>query len=105
MNLWVVDERLAYHRFLASDKTLKSMPVLDSKSKKEPDIAVFDQAFAYSDSDEPFSSITVVEFKKPDNDGKNPINQVLEYIDLIQQGKKQMDNRSALQWGQFFGVM
>ncbi len=98
MNLWVVDERLAYHRFLASDKTLKSMPVLDSKSKKEPDIAVFDQAFAYSDSDEPFSSITVVEFKKPDNDGKNPINQVLEYIDLIQQGKKKKAN------GQSFSI-
>ncbi len=98
MNLWIVDERLAYHRFLASDKTLKSMPVIDSKSTKEPDIAVFDQAFAYSDSDEPFSAITIIEFKKPDNDGKNPINQVLEYIDLIKSGKKKKAN------GQSFSV-
>ncbi|MDP4118578.1 MAG: hypothetical protein Q8873_05245 [Bacillota bacterium] len=98
MNLWLVDERLAYHRYLASDKTLKSMPVIDSNSTKEPDIAIFDQAFVYSDSDEPFSSITIIEFKKPDNDNKNPINQVLEYIDLIRDGKKKKSN------GQSFNV-
>lgn len=98
MNLWIVDERLAYHQYLASDKTLKSMPILDSRSTKEPDIAVFDQAFAYSDSDEPFSSITIIEFRKPDNDSKNPVNQVLEYIDLIRSGKKKKSN------GQSFNV-
>ena len=92
MNLWVVDERMAYHRYLASDKTLKSMPVIDSNSTKEPDIAIFDQAFAYSDSDEPFSSITLIEFKKPDNDGKNPWDQVGQYIDLIRSGSKKKSN-------------
>lgn len=95
MNLWIVDERLAYHRYLASDKTLSSMPFLDSRSTKEPDIAVFDQAFAYSDSDEPFSSVTIVEFKKPDNDKKNPVDQVLEYIDLIRSGKKKKENQQS----------
>lgn len=98
MNLWIVDERLAYHKYLASDKTLKSMPVIDSSSTKEPDIAIFDRAFAYSDSDEPFSSVTIIEFKKPDNDAKNPINQVLEYIDLIRSGKKKKSN------GQSFSI-
>ncbi len=98
MNLWLVDERLAYHNFLASDKTLKSMPVIDSKSTKEPDIAVFDRAFAYTDSDEPFSSITIIEFKKPDNDSKNPISQVGQYVDLIRAGKKKKAN------GQSFNV-
>ncbi len=83
MNLWIIDERLAYHKYLASDKTLKSMPVVNSNSTKEPDIAVFNQAFAYSDSDEPFSAITIIEFKKPDNDTKNPFDQVGDYIDLI----------------------
>lgn len=98
MNLWIVDERLAYHKYLASDKTLKSMPVIDSDSTKEPDIAVFDQAFAYSDSEEPFSTVTIVEFKKPDNDYKNPVNQVGEYVDLIRQGKKKKAN------GQSFSI-
>lgn len=98
MNLWIVDERLAYHQYLASDKTLSSMPVIDSNRNKEPDIAVFDRAFAYSDSDEPFTSITIIEFKKPDNDKLNPIDQVLEYVDLIRQGKKKKAN------GQSFNV-
>lgn len=95
MNLWVIDERLAYHKFLASDKTLKSMPLISSESCKEPDIAVFDHAFAYSDSDEPFNSVTIIEFKKPDNDNKNPINQVGEYVDKIRQGlKKKLNGQS-----------
>lgn len=98
MNLWIVDERLAYHRYLASDKTLKSMPLVESNSTKEPDIAIFDQAFAYTDSEEPFSTITIIEFKKPDNDSKSPINQVWEYIDLIRSGKKKKAN------GQSFAV-
>ena len=34
MNLWVIDERLAYHRFLASDKTIQSLPDIDSRSIK-----------------------------------------------------------------------
>lgn len=96
MNLWVVDERLAYHSFLASDKTLKSIPVIDSDSTKEPDIAVFDRAFAFSDSDEPFNSVTIVEFKKPDNDTKDPITQVGRYIDLICEGKSKKSNGQTL---------
>lgn len=98
MNLWIVDERMAYHRYLASDKTLKSMPVIDSNSTKEPDIAIFDQAFAFSDNEEPFSSITIIEFKKPDNDNKNPWDQVGQYIDLIRNGSKKKVN------GQSFNV-
>ena len=52
----------------------------------------------YSDNEEPFSAITIVEFKKPDNDSKNPINQVLEYIELIRSGKKKKIN------GQSFSI-
>ena len=36
----------------------------NSNSTKEPDIAIFNQAIAYSDSEEPFSAITIIEFKK-----------------------------------------
>lgn len=95
MNLWVVDERLAFHSFLASDKTLKSIPVIDSNSSKEPDIAVFDRAFAFSDSEE-LNSVTIVEFKKPDNDAKDPITQVGRYIDLICEGKSKKSNGQTL---------
>ena len=92
MNLWIIDERLAYHRFLASDKTIKSLPEVDSSSTKEVDLAVFDRAFAYTDDDSPLNTITIVEFKKPDNKRDNPISQMGGYIDEITHGHKKRAN-------------
>ena len=37
-NLWLVDERLAFHDYLASDKTLHASKITNSTSTKEPDI-------------------------------------------------------------------
>ena len=37
-NLWLVDERLAFHNYLASDQTLHSMPITGATSTKEPDL-------------------------------------------------------------------
>lgn len=92
MNLWIIDERLAYHQFLASDKTIKSLPEVDSSCTKELDIAVFDRAFAYSDDDTQLNTITIVEFKKPDNTKDNPLSQMGGYIDQIVSGKKKRAN-------------
>ena len=38
-NLWLIDERLAFHHFLASDKNLSTNPTTSSISGKRPDIA------------------------------------------------------------------
>ena len=92
MNLWIIDERLAYHQFLASDKTIKSLPEVDSTSTKELDIAVFDRAFAYSDDEAPLNTITIIEFKKPDNTKDNPLSQMGGYIDEIVAGRKKRAN-------------
>jgi hypothetical protein len=91
-NLWLVDERLVFHLFLSSDKPIKQLAVLQNTSKKEPDIVVFDKAFALSEArDVPFSSITIIEFKKPQRDDysekENPFTQVAKYIDDIKEGK------------------
>lgn len=91
-NLWLVDERLVFHAFLSSDKPIKRLAILDNSSKKEPDILVFDNAFAFSEArDVPFSSITIVEFKKPQrndySETENPFTQVAKYIDDIRAGK------------------
>ena len=92
MNLWVIDERMAYHQFLASDKTIKSLPEIDSRSTKELDLAIFDRAFAYSEDESPLNTITIVEFKKPDNTKDNPLDQMGGYIDEIVSGKKKRAN-------------
>lgn len=97
MNLWIVDERLAYHNFLASDKQMKSIPIIDSNSDERMDIAIFDEAISFSDKDGQFNSITIIEFKKPNRndlkpDDKNPIHQVLRYVEEIKDGKKMRAN-------------
>jgi hypothetical protein len=91
-NLWLVDEKLVFHAFLSSDKPIRQLPILENTSKKEPDILIFDKAFAFSEArDVPFSSITVIEFKKPQRDDysekENPFIQVAKYVDDIREGK------------------
>jgi len=95
-NLWVVDERLAFHYYLASDKLLQSVDPIEvaaSNGKQRSDLLVFqrfDNPTAIVESQQPFDSITVIEFKRPGRDdytaSKNPIDQVDKYIDDIQSG-------------------
>lgn len=91
-NLWLIDEKLSYHYYLASDKKIKSMDPILSASKNEPDIAIFDSPFAFTDeSEQPFRNITIIEFKRPGResygDSENPIQQVIEYMDDFTNGK------------------
>ena len=91
-NLWLIDEKLAYHAFLSSDKTLKSVPATDGDSTKEPDILVFDHACAFvPSSDQPYPAVSLIEFKRPMRDDyteeKNPFVQVREYVTLIRENK------------------
>jgi hypothetical protein len=98
-NLWLLDERLAFHDFLASDKPLSSMPITTSSSTKKPDLCVlnvFDEPVLVSDSKKlPLASIVIVEIKRPmRNDAaagedKDPVEQSLGYLDRIREGGAQ----------------
>jgi hypothetical protein len=93
-NLWIIDERLAFHEYLASDKTLKSMPVTGSESTKEPDILatrlIDSPVLAAEGQKLPLPSIVVVEIKRPmrkdATEDKNPIQQCLDYVKRIRAG-------------------
>jgi hypothetical protein len=91
LNLWMIDERLAYHYYLASDKELSAVEVLENESEQRPDIIIFNAPFAFSDDDGTLTSIVVVEFKRPARDDytddKNPIKQVFDYIRRVREGK------------------
>lgn len=101
-NLWLIDERLAFHDYLASDKTLSSMPISDSRATKEPDILalnVFDNPILVSEGNKlPLASIVVVEIKRPlrndasEGEEKDPIEQALGYLDRVRQGTVQTAN-------------
>jgi hypothetical protein len=94
-NLWLIDERLTYHSFLASDKSFKSVEEVSSDSTQRADLLIYNEAFAFSDSKAaPHNSFTIVEFKKPMrndykdyNEEKNPIQQSEKYIDNLLEGK------------------
>lgn len=93
-NLWLIDERLAYHYYLASDKPMADMPVLDNiVSTDRPDLFIYNSSFAFVNEDAPFNSFIIVEFKKPErndyhdrDEKKNPVDQVIDYISKLRSG-------------------
>lgn len=94
-NLWLIDERLSYHSFLASDKTFNSITPVSANDNDRSDLLIYNEAFAFSDSKiSPHNSFTIVEFKKPQrddykdyDDSKNPIEQSEKYIELLLDGR------------------
>ena len=95
-NLWIIDEKLAYHKYLASDIPFSKQDApVEVDSQKRPDI------LTYTPGSEPFSSIVIVEFKRPERDDysdeENPIRQVLEYVNLIRGGKARRSDGSTIE--------
>lgn len=82
-NLWMIDEKLSYHKYLASDKSFKKVKELESQSSERPDILIFNKPFAFTNDEKPYESIVIVEFKRPMRDDysdkENPITQVNRY--------------------------
>lgn len=95
-NLWLINERLAFHDFLASDKPLSSMPITECADRKEPDILalnVYNEPILLSEGKQlPLASIVIVELKRPmRNDARSgedhdPIEQSLGYLKRIRAG-------------------
>ena len=82
-NLWIIDEKLSYHKYLASDKKFKKIKPVDSESEDRPDIIVFNKPFVFSNNDKPYESIVLIEFKRPMrndySEEENPILQINRY--------------------------
>ena len=88
-NLWIIDERLTYHSYLASDQPLTSAKPIVTGSLARPDLLIFDKRFTFSEGDVPLTSIVIVEFKKPDRDNyrdEDPVEQVIRLIRLVKDG-------------------
>lgn len=106
-NLWLIDERLSYHSFLASDKTFNSIPEITSTDNDRSDLLIYNEAFAFSDSKKaPHNSFTIVELKKPQrddykdyDDSKNPVEQSEKYIELLLEGKVKGRNGRVVEVG------
>ena len=97
-NLWLINDRLVFHHYLASDKSFKSMKITDCDSKERPDIIsefVYDNPLVVAEGENPpFASFSIIEFKRPMRDdfegnekGKDPIKQCMDYVNLIRESK------------------
>jgi hypothetical protein len=90
-NLWIVDERLAYHAYLASDKELRSVDPVSVDAQQRPDLVIFNRPFAFTEQT-PYNTIVIIEFKRPArddyDDNKNPITQVYDYVRRIRSGRE-----------------
>ena len=89
-NLWLIDERLSFHDYLASDMAIKRHKTLENIAGGEPDIAVYHNTHAFGGEQSPHNSITLVEFKRPMRDDyttdDNPYTQAIDYISDIREG-------------------
>ncbi len=88
-NLWIVDERLVYHRFLASDKPIASFAE-NRKDKDEPGLFVLNHPAVFTaSSDVPLNSVLIVEFKRAERTqfDQNSIQQVLGYVRKLRDAK------------------
>jgi len=61
-NLWILDERLAFHEFIASDVGFDRNRKVSIDSATAVDLTVYDSVFLYGEGD---SSLVFFEFKRP----------------------------------------
>jgi hypothetical protein len=90
-NLWLLDERLVFSEYIASDKKISKKP----DALGEPDLVIFDQKQSFRNGDNSFSNpLTIFEFKRPKREDykeeDDPILQVGNYLDKIKEGKYEM---------------
>ena len=87
-NLWILDERLTFTTYLASD-----IP-LNGGNTQRPDIIAFDRPVAFRTENEASNPVTIFEFKRPGRDDfanpsskEDPIEQVVRYVNALRVGK------------------
>ncbi len=94
-NLWLLDERLAYNTYIASDKQFSQIPGHhqsgNGKNRKRPDLYVYTFATVeVNETSQPYKALDIFEFKRPMRneytDEENPYSQILDYLETIRTG-------------------
>lgn len=96
-NLWLIDESLAFHHYLASDKEFKVMKCVKSESGEAPDIMSM-RLYGDNDADH-VAEFVFVEFKRPGRKNygsqQDPIKQILDYVKELR--KSTVNSRDGIQ--------
>jgi len=87
-NLWIIDERLNFTNYIASD-----LP-LGSGNTDRPDLLVYDRRVIFRGDNELGNPVTIFEFKKPQRDdfvnpssSEDPVQQIVRYVNRIRDGE------------------
>lgn len=97
-NLWLIDDRLTYYNFWASDKRIKAFAE-SSECKKEPDLVLFNggSVFQRKNTQQP---VVLIEFKRPGrkqySSSEEPFDQIFTYIDELKEHKIQDANGALI---------
>lgn len=78
-NLWIIDERLSFHHYFASDLRFREVEMVDSDSLDRADFLIFDLPIAVVEAD-PNIAVTIFEFKRPNKPYGNPVTQMYRYV-------------------------
>jgi hypothetical protein len=92
-NLWLIDEKLVFHRLLGSDLPLTKLRGFlagePDDADTEPDIVIFDPVFVTIEGGG-IQSLAVIEFKRPGrddyNETLNPVQQIINATKKIRAG-------------------
>ncbi|MBA7521877.1 hypothetical protein ES705_13988 [subsurface metagenome] len=85
LNLWILDEKLVFHNYAASDLPISKI-MDDTSSKARPDILVCTDT-----QDGIVKSVSLIEFKRQFTDKDDPIQQLYNYVNLIRDKQKFKD--------------
>ncbi len=94
-NLWLLDDRLSFFNYFASDQMLSQYTTSDSDER--PDLAFFYNSCVAWREREGTDTVVLVEFKRPMREdyskGKDPVQQVLSYVERLQNPQGEIDIR------------
>lgn len=88
-NLWILDEKIAYHQFISSDKKFNEVETIKSGSTQAADIFIYNQKFAFGEAKD---AVVFFEFKRPmrtnfTNEEKDLGNQIMKYVFTLMDSK------------------
>ncbi|WP_051952713.1 ATP-binding protein [Methylocapsa aurea] len=99
-NLWLIDERLAFHEHLFSDLTIGRVTGHDVESRLRPDLAIYESGFAsFHDGAKPPTQLVLVELKQPGRttaSRDDPVSKTLSYVRQLKEGRAKTEGGAVI---------
>jgi hypothetical protein len=99
-NLWMIDERLAFHEHLYSDLTIKRITRGEVPAAERPDLAIYESGFAsFHDGGKPPATLVLVELKQPGRTNASqddPVSKTLLYVEKLKSGHAKTEGGAVI---------